>query len=261
MPLELTNRKFIISASSKTPAGFKKASALSNVWWRRELKVLVGPLGPFFECHSETHPAPSGRCFTMAEVMLPQSPFLPVAQKALLQFTLSWWLLFSRAQQGVRRKRSREASSPPLSRQSEGGSSPQTYTCWVQISRPDSPSLQGFGVHFHQGNLGDGILKLYSTSLGWFQNLWDWSLWVVILPFPETSVQIDAIPTFLSSYSGWAILPSVIKCSITPFLLNDGHPLPSCFHSKRGNSDYSSSKFSVKLSASRSKKLPGSLNF
>lgn len=72
---------------------------------------------------------------------------------------------------------------------------------------------------------------------------------------------MDAIPTFFSFYSGWATLPSVIKCSITHFLLNNGHPLPSCLHSKRGNLDYSSSKFSAKLSASRSKKLPGSLNF
>lgn len=156
MPLELTNRKFIISASSKTPTGFNKTSALSNVWWRRELKVLGGPLGPFFECNSETHPAPSGRCFTAAEVMLPQSPFLPVVQKALLQFTLSWWWRWTRAQQGVRRKRSREASSPPLSRQSEGASSPQTYSCWAQISRPDSPSLQGLWCPFPLGELRRG---------------------------------------------------------------------------------------------------------
>ena len=46
MPLDLTNRKFIISTSSKTPAGFKEPGPLSNVWKRIELRVLAGPLGP-----------------------------------------------------------------------------------------------------------------------------------------------------------------------------------------------------------------------
>lgn len=46
MPLDLTNRKFIISTSSKTPAGFKEPGPLSSVWQRIELKVLAGPPGP-----------------------------------------------------------------------------------------------------------------------------------------------------------------------------------------------------------------------
>ena len=54
---------------------------------------------------------------------------------------------------------------------------------------------------------------------------------------------------------------SEIKYSITLFLLNNGHLPLSCLPSKRGNLDYSSSKFSARLYASERKKLPGSLNF
>lgn len=65
----------------------------------------------------------------------------------------------------------------------------------------------------------------------------------------------------LSSCSGWATAFSEIKYSITLFLLNNGHLLLSCLPSKRGNLDYSSSKFSARLYASKRKKLPGSLHF